>query len=245
MSNWVITQLLNYLITQLLADMRFIVHEQAYEQPIAAGRLRYERDGRATGAVESWRLTQAVAGYEVLRVDLDARAAESGHSYLYHLVRRADGEPEAASGRAVGTAARLSYRFWGDDLMVEGTLLLEDTAVTNTRTVNGQTSTEDVELEPGYGFWFPSSIGLGLLAGFAGGTAVTLESVSSEQLAVSSERLSVFGLQVVEVVVMGERPLTIHWLENERRIWLDEHGWVVKMRRGDGLTAVETRAIWY
>ncbi|GIK56647.1 MAG: hypothetical protein BroJett015_23100 [Chloroflexota bacterium] len=234
MSNWVITQLLNYLITQLLADMRFIVHEQPYEKPIAAGRLRYERDGRATGAVESWRLTQAVEGYEVLRVDLDARPAESEHSYLYHLVRRADKTPE-----------RLSYRFWGDDLMIEGTVLLEDTVVTNTRTVNGTTYTDDVELEPGYGFWFPSSVGLGLLAGFGGGTAVTLESVSSEQLAVSSERVSAFGLQVVAVVVAGERPLTIRWLENERRIWLDEHGWVVKMRRGDGLTAVETRAIWY
>ncbi len=60
--------------------MRFIVHEQAYEKPIAAGQLRYERDGRATGAIESWRLTRAVEGYEILRVDLDARTAESGHS---------------------------------------------------------------------------------------------------------------------------------------------------------------------
>lgn len=212
--------------------MRFIVHEQAYEQPIAAGQLRYARDGRATGAVESWRLTKAVEGYEILRVDLDARAAESGHSYLYHLVRRADKTPE-----------RLSYRFWGDDLMIEGTLLLEETVVTNTRTVNGTTYTDDVDLPSGYGFWFPSSIGLGLLAGFGGGTAVTLASVNGN-------RLSVFGLQVVEVVVMGERPLTIRWLENERRIWLDEHGWVVKMEReglpdGSRLTAVETRPIWY
>jgi hypothetical protein len=214
--------------------MRFIVHEQAYEKPIAAGRLRYERDGRATGAVESWRLTQAVEGYEILRVDLDARAAESGHSYLYHLVRQADGRAE-----------RLSYRFWGDDLMIEGTLLLEDTVLTNTRTVNGTTYTDDVDLPPGYGFWFPSSIGLGLLAGFGGGTAVTLTSVNSEQLAVSSERSAVFALQVVAVVVMGERPLTIRWLENERKIWLDERGWVVRMEREDGLTAVETRAIWY
>ncbi len=219
--------------------MRFIVHEQPYEQPIAAGQLRYERDGRATGAVESWRLTRAVAGYEILRVDLDAREAESGHSYLYHLVRREDKTPE-----------RLSYRFWGNDLMVEGNMLLADTTVTNTRTVNGRTDTEDVELERGYGFWFPSSVGVGLLAGFGGGTAVTLASVSSEQLAVSGEWLSVFGLQVVEVVVTGTRPLTIRWLENERRLWLDQHGWVVKMEReglsGDsGLTAVETRAIWY
>lgn len=207
--------------------MRFIVHEQPYEKPIAAGQLRYERDGRATGAVESWRLTRAVEGYEILRVDLDAREAESGHSYLYHLVRREDKTPE-----------RLSYRFWGNGLMMEGTLLLEDTVATNTRTVNGQTITEEADLTLGYGFWFPSSVGLGLLVGFAGGTAVTLASVNDN-------RLSAFGLQVVEVAGAGERPLTIHWLENERTIWLDEHGWVVKMSRDGGLTAVETRSIWY
>ena len=53
--------------------MRFIVKEQDYEKPIGAGLMRYELDGVPTGAVEHWRLTEATEGYEVLRVDLDAR----------------------------------------------------------------------------------------------------------------------------------------------------------------------------
>jgi hypothetical protein len=207
--------------------MRFLVHEQPYEKPIAAGQLRYWLDGAPTGAVEHWRLTQATPGYEVLRVDLDARSAASGHSYVYHLVRQTDGPPE-----------RLSYRFWGDGLEVVGTLLFAASNVTGTRSVNGRTYPEDRELQPGYGFWFPASVGLGLLVGFAGGTAVTLNSVIGNQL-------SVFGLQVVEVEVMGERPLTIRWLESKRIIWLDERGWVAKMERDDGLTAVASHAIWY
>ncbi|HFQ94226.1 MAG TPA: hypothetical protein ENK32_09470 [Anaerolineae bacterium] len=214
--------------------MRFIVKEQRYEKPIAAGLLRYERDGRTTGAAEQWRLTQAVDGYDILRVDLDARAALSGRSSLFHLVRRGNGRPE-----------RLNYRFWGDGLEIRGTLLFAETRVTATRTVNGETFSEEVELPEGYGFWFPSSVGLGLLAGFGGGTAATLSSV--------------FSLQVVDVAlvegepveleiarrVMVVRPLTIRWQDEKRTVWLDEHEWPVMMRRGDGLTAVETHYIWY
>lgn len=216
--------------------MRFIVHEQAYEQPVAAGRFRYEQENQATGALETWRLTKAIEEYEILRVDLDARPAESGHSYLYHLVRQANGRPE-----------RLSYRFWGSSLMVEGTLLFAQTHITGTRTVNGVTYEEDMDLPAGYGFWFPSTVGLGLLAGLGRGLAVTLDTVFSIQC-------SVFSLQAVEVdLKMGEvkeigigprvvtaRPLHIRWQENERTLWLDEHDWPVKMAREDGLTAVET-----
>lgn len=229
--------------------MRFIVKEQRYEKPIAAGLLRYERDGRTTGAVEHWRLTQAVEGYEILRVDLDARAAASGRSSLFHLVRQGNGRPE-----------RLNYRFWGDGLEIRGTLLFAGTHVTATRTVNGETFTEETALPAGYGFWFPSSVGLGLLAGFGGGTATSVNSVQAVTLgSVSGDRYSVFGLQVVEVALtegewteleiarrmVAARPLTIRWQDEARLIWLDEHEWPVMMQRGDGLTAVETHYIWY
>ena len=50
--------------------MRFIIHEQGYERLVAAGQLRYARDGEATGTRELWRLTMAVAGYQFLRVGL-------------------------------------------------------------------------------------------------------------------------------------------------------------------------------
>ena len=42
--------------------MRFIIHELPYERPLRAGRLRYERDGRPTGAVEPGRLSEAADG---------------------------------------------------------------------------------------------------------------------------------------------------------------------------------------
>ena len=222
--------------------MRFIVKEQRYEKPIAAGLLRYERDGRLTGAAEQLRLTQGVDGYEILRVDLDGRAAPSGQSSLFHLVRQGNGRPE-----------RLNYRFWGDGREIRGTLLFAEKRVTATRTVNGETFSEEAELPAGYGFWFPSTIGLGLLAGFAGGPATSVNSGQAVTLD------STFGLQVVDVrLTLGElaemeiarrmvavRPLTIRWLDEKRTIWLDEHDWPVMMRRGDGLTAVETHYIWY
>lgn len=227
--------------------MRFIVHEQAYEKPIASGLLRYERDGRATGAVESWRLTKAVEGYEILRVDLDARAAESGHSYLYHLVRRADGRAE-----------RLSYRFWGDGIQVEGTLLFLETSITGTRTVNGKVYEEDLETTRGYNFWFPSSLGLSLL-NYAPVKeiqpcevqTITLFSPSSSLL---PDILSVTELRVYlsydddDVIAKDERAvasLLVQWDREFRRIWSNEWRLTVRMERSDGLTAVETRSVWY
>lgn len=220
--------------------MRFILHEQAYEKPIAAGQLRYERDGQATGAIEMWRLTQAAPGYQVLRVDLDARAAESGHSYLYHLVRQENGRAE-----------RLAYRFWGDDLTVAGNLLFAETAVINTRTVHGHTTTEVVEVEPGYGFWFPSSVGLGLLAGFGGGTAVTMQTACDdpdELFALRVVETQIEQGDLAELVVESQtvlaRLLTIRWQSQARTIWLNTHAWPLKMAREDGLTAVETGP-WY
>ncbi len=219
--------------------MRFIVKEQRYEKPIAAGLLRYERDGRATGAVEHWRLTQAVDGYEILRVDLDARAAASGRSWLYHLVRRSDGRPE-----------RLNYRFWGDGREIRGTLLF---AVT--RAVNGETFSEEIELPAGYGFWFPSAVGLGLIldGGVGEVTAVTLNNQTAGPDTLATRRINVKRYLAitdqVEAEIAGQlllvTPWVIFWEENMRLVSLDEHPWPVAVQRDDGLTAVETRYIWY
>lgn len=224
--------------------MRFIVKEQRYEKPIAAGLLRYERDGRATGAVEQWRLTQAMDEYEILRVDLDARAAPSGRSWLYHLVRQGNGRPE-----------RLNYRFWGDGLEIRGTLLFAKTHVTATRTVNGDTFTEEATLPAGYGFWFPSAVGLGLvLAGGSGEvTAVTLNNqiAGPDTLALQQTEVKRYpGItDQVEMEIAGQTilvvPWVVSWEDNKRFVSLDEHFWPVAMQRDDGLTAVETRYIWY
>ena len=228
--------------------MRFIVKEQDYEKPIAAGLFRYELDGVLTGAVEQWRLTQATEGYEVLRVDLDAREAASGHSYLYHLVRRADGAPE-----------RLAYRFWGSGLQIEGTLLFSEKNITGTRSVNGRTHEEDLDVEPGTPFWFPSAIGLGLVAklrSVTGQTAVTLNNVISgeDTLALQQVVVNVAEEAAVEVEV-AEKVVTavstkIQWNGHQRIILRDQNDWPIALERPNfadskTLSANETHYIWY
>lgn len=219
--------------------MRFIVQEQPKEERLAGGQLRYEQDGQPTGAVETWRLTCPMAGYEVLRVDLDAQDAPSGHSYLYHLIRQENGRFE-----------RLGVRFWGNGITVEETLIFEEQGITGTRTVNGKTYAVE---SPGGEFWFPSSIGLGLLDVTNGKrTAVTLntdlsnpatafdvQTVNIETDLGSETSLSVGGREFVG------RPFTIRRHDQQRTLWLDEHNWPLKMIKGDGLTAVETRYIRY
>jgi len=229
--------------------MRFIVKEQRYEKQIASGRFRYEREGQPTGAVEDWRLTRAMAGYEVLRVDLDARAAASGHSYLYHLVRQENGRPE-----------RLAYRFWGDGLQVEGTLLFDETSITGTRAVNGVTTEEDLDIAPGTGFWFPSAVGLGLAANLQGVsdiTAVTLNNQigGPDTLALQQVTMNVTMTitDTVEIEIAGQMvdavPYKISWDGNVRFVTRDLNFWPLQIERpeedGSILTAVETRNIWY
>ncbi|MEZ4592657.1 MAG: hypothetical protein R3D55_16150 [Chloroflexota bacterium] len=238
--------------------MRFIVKEQDYERPIGAGLMRYELDGVPTGAVEHWRLTQATEGYEVLRVDLDAREAASGHSYLYHLVRRTDGAPE-----------RLAYRFWGDGLQIEGTLLFSETNITGTRAVNGRTHHEDLDIEPGTLFWFPSAIGLGLALKakkVTGNTAVTLNGKigGDDTLALQQVSLDVdwdydhifrTGIGRQALWEMDGKPMEalfkkVRWGDSERSVVANIMGWPVAMQRSDFadgklLSAKETRCIWY
>lgn len=242
--------------------MRFLVREQAYERPLASGRLRYERDGQPTGAVESWRWTTATPGYQILRVDLDARAAPSGHSYLYNLVQRENGRFE-----------QLKYRFWANGMQLKGNVLLEDESIVATREVNEVYVSEETAVKPGYRFWFPSSVGLGLLenSGFGNERIGVGERVNSDSMqtitlqAPSGEAILTvdppwpLGLVQVEVkrtwgrsevmTVAGQevtvRPLTLQWANRQRIVWLDQSGAVLKMERDDGLTAVATRYIRY
>jgi hypothetical protein len=238
--------------------MRFVIREQPYEKPLAGGQLRYERDGRATGAVESWRLSQALEDYQFLRVDLDARQAKSGHTYLYHLVLHENGRPE-----------RLQYRFWGSGLEVRGHVLLLDGTVTASRLVNGRRFEEEIAVSGRPAFWFPSSVGLSLLASLAEeetAAAVTLQASACPEPGSESAKEgspvapdSVFALQQIEIhlhygdkerlALMEQewtvRPLSIYWNGHTRTIWLDANSAVLKMVRDDGLTAVATRYIRY
>lgn len=209
--------------------MRFIVAEQGYETAVAAGQLRYQQNGRATGAVEWWRLTAVADEYQIVRVDLDARQAPSGHSYLYHLLRGPHGRPD-----------RLDYRFWQEGLLLAGRLLFTDTAVINRRTINGRTYEEELPWMADRPFWFPATVGLGLLFPFVSGTAVTLAGPTDQEA-------TFFQLQTFDIAIDQPEPDVYHiaWGTNERTLWLDSHRWPIKMVRDNGLTAVENRAIWY
>ena len=231
--------------------MRFIIKEQPYEQVIAAGQYRYERDGRPTGAVEHWRRTAVTDGYQFLRVDLDARAAPSGHTYLYHAVVNPDGAVE-----------RLKYRFWGGGLNIVGDVVLADTAVTATRTLNGEDSEQVLDLPKGYRFWFPSVSGLHFV-GWRGNepkTAVTLNGQigGPDTLAVQLVSFDYHMLitDYLEMEIAGQLrqyvPHKLAWNDQIRIIWrsYDVSGWPLGMVKVGAayeelLTAVATREIWY
>ena len=219
--------------------MRTLIRELPYERPVAAGRYRYERDGEPTGAVESWRLTAAQEGYRFLRVDLNAQAAPSGDSYLYHLTLDAAGRPN-----------RLSFRFFGSAFRAGGNLLFSEDTVTLARTVDGRRLEEERELTSEFAFWFPATAGLALLAEKADDgeivPAVTLD--KDEQFALRLVDLHIRPGSSQPHVIMGKeidlRPLTLSWAEQQRTIWVDQHNWPLKMER-ERLTAVETRYIRY
>ena len=71
-------------------------------------------NNQPTGAVEEWRLSDAVDGYRFLRVDLDARNAPSGRSYLYHLTMD-----------KLGNLVQLKFRLWTEGSEIIGSVLLE------------------------------------------------------------------------------------------------------------------------
>ncbi len=231
--------------------MRHLIHELPYETPLRAGLYRYERDGQATGAVEKWRLTAAPDGYRVLRVDLDARDAASGHSYLYH-----------ATLDPSGRLAQLKYRFWGAGHEVVGMVTAGDDAWTASRTVAG---TRHEEEAPGrHAFWFPACAGLGLIVAGDGET-LTGCTLDTRSLATPDAAAAAFALWcgsvrrepgAPEALTVAGEPVTarrclVTWAwegedAEERALWLDEQDWPLRMQRQDGLAAVETQNIrWF
>lgn len=217
--------------------MRFVLHEQSYEKPIASGKLVYEQDGQPTRVVESWRLTDAAAGYRFLRVDLDGRAAASGNSSLFHLTLNPQGQPE-----------RLLFRFFGPIEQIKGSVLFDGNVLTIVRELTGQARQEE-QLEATH-FWFPSTVGLGLLAGLVGAGQVEAGMLA----AAASFTPHLVSLHYHEdqpemVEVMGKqwqtRPLTLTWADQTRTIWLDAHHQPLLMKRQDGLCGRETRYVRY
>ena len=221
--------------------MRFIISELPYERPIARGLWRYSLDGRPTGAVEQWRLSAAHEGFQFLRVDLDARAAPSGRSYLYHLVLDEAGRP-----------LRLKYRFWEGSHETVGNIRLEPDAVLQTAGRAESRQETILAVPAGYRFWFPACSALGLLAKVrrnGESAAVHLQLVEDEsggaelKLATTrlrqEERLLTVTAEDVAMIV------DLRWEGQQRTIGLNAAGWPVRMTRQDRLTAKESQFVAY
>lgn len=221
--------------------MRFIIPELPYEQPVAKGVWRYMQDGNPTGAIEHWRLSDAHEGYQFLRVDLDARSAPSGRSYLFHAVLDELNRP-----------VRLKFRLWQASREIMGNLHLEKDAVLYTSGQGESRIEEIITMPPGYKFWFPASAALGLLArsNFSGRTAAVTLVVSENEvdgptLLPQVTTVERFGPEFDPSQEADQDPMQLFWENQHRTIWLDSSGWPLRMQRQDGLSALETQLLIY
>lgn len=213
--------------------MRFVIHEQPYEQPLATGQFRYLQNGEPTGAIESWRLSAAVDGYRFLRVDLDARAAESGRSYLFHMVLNPDNRPE-----------QLKYLVFAQGLSISGAIVWEADDLAGARTVN-DTTFEDVV--PRGEFWFPSVMGLSILSDGTVSSSAPVELPGATLQTAWDEVAGAFRLYHTPVWLAKETTvaadgsdlmhLQVMWSDEKRELWLGSDGYPLRLSRPDGLQA--------
>lgn len=207
--------------------MRFLLKEQPYEKRIAAGTLRYERDGQPTGALEHWRYTHALDGYKFLRVDLDGRES-SGDTFLYTVLLNSDGRLED-----------LRWRFYNAAFHAGGQVLFDGRHATAVREVEDSHFEEETELVDGVAFFFPAVLGLWLLKDKQLHTAVTLDMHNREPA--DFMKMVSFPAELKHI----DTALNLEWVRQDRQLDFGKHGWPIHMARPDGLTAVEQRIAVY
>lgn len=219
--------------------MRFIIREQEYEKLVAAGKFRYEMQGKMTGATESWRLTHLSKDYRLLRVDLDQRKTADKSSTLYHLALGSDWRPE-----------RLKFRHFSGLAEIAGDLLFDEEAVNLYRDINDR-RLEDEEKMPGdYRFWFPSVIGYTLLFDEPVTTnfqTLTMDQKKDFDLIRRQAELERYGREVVEVTGRKVPALRymVAWNSEKVQLWLDDHGLPILLEQKDGFRAIESQYIRY
>jgi hypothetical protein len=213
--------------------MRFIIREQEYEKLLASGRLKYR-----SGALESWRLTEAVDGYRVMRIDLDWRDAGKAISRLFHLLLDPDGRLERAKVREFSP---------DDELIVD---ILPDGDSFSVSRAGAQGVAHDLVARPDdFGLILPSLIGLALFVRHAKdkqeSRAILLDpalqmaprQVTVEIDVLEEERFAVTG-QTVAV-----RPYLISQNGTLQTVWLDKYGLPVRVDDERGLRALEDRYV--
>ena len=219
--------------------MRFIIHELPYERPLLAGQMRYARDGQPTGAVEAWRLSDAADGYRFLRVDLDARAAASGRSWLYHVTLDATGRPQ-----------QVKARYWDGQHAVAVAAVREGGEWLATREVDGASY---ADVARGEVLWFPAASGLALLRhdpGPARGVTLLMDTTDPARVLALVETpvevtLGAAAQETIGDEALAVRPLSVAWGHNRRMVWLDDAGRPLRLWRDDGLTAAAERLVRY
>jgi hypothetical protein len=186
-------------------------------------------------------LSAAHDGYHFLRVDLDARQAASGRSYLYHAVLDQARRP-----------MRMKYRVWRGVDEVIGNVHLEEDAVLFSGSFGEHRFEELITVPEGYEFWFPSCIALGLLAmsQFTGNVTGVALVISDTQIDGPALMPLVTGLEKIgarpeESLESGQGPVRLFWENQQRSNWLDSSGWPRRMIRQDGLLAVESQLVNY
>ncbi len=224
--------------------MRFLIHEKAYEMPVASGLLRYERDGQATGTEEAWRLAKTTSGETILRVDFDARASV-GSSYLYHLLLDKNQQPQ-----------RLTYRYLDDkNRALSGNILFAEDGMVNNRKIAADYRDQEIAPRP---FFFPTTIGLGWLARQrVHETVATLDIESGFEdphfmslMTITPSFKPQRTRDIKRVAVRGQTypatTLAIAWADQSYQLWLTlGERWPLRMQRSDGLSAIETRYLSY
>ncbi|UCG24564.1 MAG: hypothetical protein JSW55_00750 [Chloroflexota bacterium] len=218
--------------------MRFIIREQEYEKLVAAGRLHYLSAGVETGAVESYRLTQAVDGFSVMRIDLDRRESTEANSTLFHLLLDPYGRPERVKLRRLSPA---------DSSEVD--VLVDDESFNISRTSEADVVREEMKRPAGFGLLIPTAVGLGLFVhgnpGRRSAQAISLD--ETRRLAPLSASLEIDPLDEEEMTVTGQlvavRPYLIRQKGAKCKVWLDDHGLPVRLDDEDGALAVEHRYV--
>jgi hypothetical protein len=219
--------------------MRFIIREQEYEKLEAAGKFRYEMQGKSTGVTESWRLTRLSKGYHLLRVDFDARNTPEDSSTLYHLAVGSGWLPE-----------RLKFRHFAGSAEINGDLQFDHEVVSLYRNI-GDRRLEDEEIIPGdYRFWLPSVIGFGLLIGTPDinrSRTLTLDrkrdfDLVERHVDIEKKEREVLTITGKDVPVHG---YSIAWNSESTHFWLDDHGLPVMAEKSGGYRAIESQYIRY
>ena len=220
--------------------MRFLIREQDYETPLAAGRFQYIQNGQPTGAFESWRLTEVADGYRFLRVDMDTRETGDDESTLYHLLLDPNGRPE-----------RLKLRVLALGKQLQGDIIFEKSSIMVSGEADGRRFDDELHLESTYGFYFPTALGFALLLrGALDQEVISAVTFDQDQRSLLNQQpviISSLQEEVLEVVrqKIVVHPYLIRWSDQEKQMWLDSYRWPLRIDFGNGQVAKETQYIRY